>query len=74
MLINNGLTIAKEAKSKVRNNGSCTLSMLAAKTGLTRTAIQRDHELYLIRKGFISIDNIRYITTNGCKALETIKK
>jgi Holliday junction resolvasome RuvABC ATP-dependent DNA helicase subunit len=48
--------------------------MLAAKTGLTRTAIQRDYELYLIRKGFISIDNVRYITANGCKALETIKK
>jgi Holliday junction resolvasome RuvABC ATP-dependent DNA helicase subunit len=58
----------------LRKEGSCTLSMLAAKTGLSRTAIQRDHELYLIRKGFISIDSIRYITTNGCKALETIKK
>jgi Holliday junction resolvasome RuvABC ATP-dependent DNA helicase subunit len=58
----------------LRKEGSCTLSMLAAKTGLSRTAIQRDHELYLIRKGFISIDSIRYITANGCKALETIKK
>jgi hypothetical protein len=48
--------------------------MLAAKTGLSRTAIQRDFELYLIRKGFISIDNVRYITGNGCKVLESVKK
>jgi Holliday junction resolvasome RuvABC ATP-dependent DNA helicase subunit len=58
----------------LRKEGSCTLSMLAAKTGLSRTAIQRDHELYLIRKGFISIDNVRYITGNGCKVLESVKK
>ncbi len=58
----------------LRKEGNCTLSMLAAKTGLSRTAIQRDHELYLIRKGFISIDNVRYITSNGCKVLELVKK
>jgi Holliday junction resolvasome RuvABC ATP-dependent DNA helicase subunit len=58
----------------LRKEGSCTLSMLAAKTGLSRTAIQRDFELYLIRKGFISIDNVRYITGNGCKVLESVKK
>jgi Holliday junction resolvasome RuvABC ATP-dependent DNA helicase subunit len=58
----------------LRKEGSCTLSMLAAKTGLSRTAIQRDFELYLIRKGFISIDNVRYITSNGCKVLELVKK
>ena len=58
----------------LRKEGNCTLSMLAAKTGLSRTAIQRDHELYLIRKGFISIDNVRYITGNGCKVLESVKK
>jgi len=58
----------------LRKEGNCTLSMLAAKTGLSRTAIQRDHELYLIRKGFISIDGVRYITNNGCKVLESVKK
>jgi len=58
----------------LRKEGNCTLSMLAAKTGLSRTAIQRDFELYLIRKGFISIDGVRYITNNGCKVLESVKK
>ena len=46
----------------LRKNGSCSLSMLAAKTGLTRSAIQKDHELFLIRKGLINIDGDRKST------------
>ena len=57
----------------LRKNGSCSLSMLAAKTGLTRSAIQKDHELFLIRKGLINIDGLRHITNNGCKVLEMCK-
>jgi Holliday junction resolvasome RuvABC ATP-dependent DNA helicase subunit len=57
----------------LRKNGSCSLSMLAAKTGLTRCSIQKDHELFLIRKGLINIDGLRHITNNGCKVLEMCK-
>lgn len=58
----------------LRKEGSCSLSMLAAKTGLSRSSIQKDHELFLIRKGLINIDGLRHITTNGCKVLESVNK
>jgi len=58
----------------LRKEGSCSLSMSAAKTGLSRSAIQKDFELFLIRKGFINIDVLRHITTNGCKVLESVNK
>lgn len=54
----------------LRSQGQCSLSMLSAKTGLSRTSIQRDHELYLLRKGFLTIDGFRTITSRGCKVLE----
>lgn len=60
--------------SILRNQGQCSLSMLAAKTGLSRTSIQKDHELYLIRKNFISIDGLRGITTQGAKVLDNVQK
>ena len=58
----------------LRSQGQCSLSMLAAKTGLSRTSIQRDHEMYLIRKGFMNIDILRGITSQGCKVLDNAKK
>jgi len=44
---------------------------LSAKTGLSRSAIQRDHELYLMRKNLIVIDGKRNITNDGVKLVET---
>jgi hypothetical protein len=44
--------------------------MLAAKTGLSRTAIQRDHELYLMRKNLLVIDGKRNITNDGVKLFD----
>ncbi|SVC71881.1 uncharacterized protein METZ01_LOCUS324735, partial [marine metagenome] len=35
------------------------------KTGLSRTAIQRDVELYLMKKNLIKIDGKRHITKQG---------
>lgn len=58
----------------LRRDGQCSLTALAAKTGLNRSTVQRDFELYLLRKGFISIDGLRSITTNGHKALDKISK
>lgn len=42
-----------------------TLTGLSAKIGLSKTAIQRDHELYLLNKNLIEIDGKRKITRFG---------
>jgi len=42
-----------------------TLTGLSAKIGLSKTALQRDHELYLLNKNFIEIDGKRKITKSG---------
>ena len=68
-----GLTNAeKQILQILQSVGSCTLGMLSAKTGLSRTALQRDHEMYLIRKSLIDIDGKRKITEEGCRILEKI--
>ena len=68
-----GLTNAeKQILQILQRVGSCTLGMLSAKTGLSRTALQRDHEMYLIRKSLIDIDGKRKITEEGCRLLEKI--
>lgn len=54
----------------LREQGQCTLSTLSAKTGLSRASLQREHELYLMRKGFIVIDGLRNITSAGRKTLD----
>ena len=54
----------------LRRDGHCSLQMLAAKTGLSRTAIQRDHELYLMRKNLLVIDGKRNITNDGVKLFD----
>jgi len=56
----------------LKNEGQCSLTSLAAKTGLTRSALQRDFELFLLKKGFISIEGLRGITLKGCKALDKV--
>jgi len=53
--------------SKVRE---ATLTSLSARIGLSKTALQRDHELYLLRKNFIEIDGKRKITNLGKKVCE----
>lgn len=57
----------------LRAKGSCTLSNLAAVTGLSRTCIQNDHELFLVRKGFININGLRQITRLGANVVDQIK-
>jgi len=54
----------------LRRDGQCSLQMLSAKTGLSRSAIQRDHELYLMRMNLIVIDGKRNITNDGVKLVE----
>ena len=51
---------------------SATLTGLAAKIGMSKTALQRDHELYLLNRSLMEIDGKRKITNHGleiCKSL-----
>lgn len=50
--------------------GSATLTGLAAKIGMSKSALQRDHELYLLNKNLIEIDGKRKITSQGLKLCE----
>ena len=62
----------KQILEVLNNCGSCTLTGLSAKLGLSKTAVQRDHELYLLNKNLIEIDGKRQITTEGMKVCELL--
>ena len=53
--------------------GPSTLQTLSAVTGMSRTAIQRDAELYLLQRGLMKIEGHREITAAGNKLLREIK-
>ena len=62
----------KQILQILQDIGSATLTGLSAKLGLSKTALQRDHELYLINKSLVEIDGKRKITGRGlelCKVL-----
>lgn len=68
-----GLTYTEKQILEVLNkHGSATLTGLAAKLGLSKTSIQRDHELYLLNKNLIEIDGKRKITARGMKVCEEL--
>tara|TARA_R100001377_G_scaffold63930_1_gene39517 strand:- start:319 stop:1236 length:918 start_codon:yes stop_codon:yes gene_type:complete len=56
----------------LKERGACTLQMLCAVTGMSRTAIQKDAEIHLLKNGFMKIDGKREITGKGVKVLERI--
>jgi|TARA_B100001094_G_scaffold332065_1_gene402608 Holliday junction resolvasome RuvABC ATP-dependent DNA helicase subunit len=56
----------------LKDRGACTLQMLSAVTGMSRTSLQKDSELFLLKSGFMRIDGKREITGKGIKALEKI--
>jgi Holliday junction resolvasome RuvABC ATP-dependent DNA helicase subunit len=56
----------------LKDRGACTLQMLSAVTGMSRTALQKDSEVFLLKNGFMRIDGKREITGKGIKALEKI--
>lgn len=49
----------------LRTEGRCSLQTLSAKTGLSPTALRRDHENYLLQRGFMDIDGQRVLTKRG---------
>jgi len=67
-----GITYTEKQILETLNScGSATLTGLSAKLGLSKSALQRDHELYLLNKNLMSIDGKRKITGHGiqlCKS------
>jgi len=57
---------------ELNKRGACSLNMLAAATGLSRSALQRDIEQYLLKQDLIRIDGKRKITKDGQKILASI--
>jgi len=53
-------------------SGSCTLSMLGAKTGLSTTSLRSDHEKYLLKQNLMEIDVKRKITAKGRKLAKSL--
>ena len=53
--------------------GDCSLSMLSAVTGMSRSALQRDVEIFLLQRGYMKIEGSRKITAEGVKALSAIE-
>ena len=67
-----GISYTEKQILEILNNcGSATLTGLSAKLGLSKTAVQRDHELYLLNKNLIEIDGKRKITNEGMKLCES---
>jgi Holliday junction resolvasome RuvABC ATP-dependent DNA helicase subunit len=61
-----GLTnTEKQVLVSLREIGASTLTSLSARIGLSKTALQRDHEMYLINKNLMEIDGKRKITSRG---------
>ena len=56
----------------LKERGACTLQMLSAVTGMSRTALQKDAEVFLLKNGLKRIDGKPEITGKGAKALERI--
>jgi Holliday junction resolvasome RuvABC ATP-dependent DNA helicase subunit len=52
--------------------GPSTLQTIAAVTGMSRTAIQRDAELYLLQRALMKINGTREITKAGMLVLQEI--
>lgn len=58
----------------LHQRGDCSLSMLSAVTGISRSALQRDVELFLLQRGYMKIEGARKITAEGVKALSAIEE
>ena len=64
--------IEVEILKTLKEHGECSLQMLSAITGMSRSALQKDAENNLLRCGFLKIDGKRHITSKGQKILETL--
>jgi Holliday junction resolvasome RuvABC ATP-dependent DNA helicase subunit len=68
-----GLTnIEIEILSILKERGNCSLQMLSAVTGMSRTALQKESELYLLKRGLMKIDGQREICGKGINILQKL--
>ncbi len=58
----------------LHKRGNCSLQMLSAVTGMSRSALQREGEIYLLYRGLMKIDGTRQITSTGIQILKQIEK
>ena len=62
----------REVLEILEEKGACSLAMLAAKTGLSATALRCDHEKYLLRQNLMEIDTKRKITPKGKMLIKSL--
>lgn len=67
-LTNTEMQVLKELNAR----GACSLGMLVAATGMSRSALQKDTESFLLRKSFMRIDGQRKITEKGQNVLAMV--
>lgn len=65
-----GISNIEKQILKILEKKNCSLQEIAAKTGLSRTAIQKEKEVYLLKLGLMSIDGKRGITMKGREVLK----
>ena len=58
----------------LNERGASTLQTIAAVTGMSRTAIQKDAELYLLQRGLMKINGVREITRKGSEILAELSR
>ena len=74
-ILPHGITYTEKQILQVLNNcGSATLTGLASKIGMSKSALQRDHELYLLNQNLIEIDGKRKITGKGLEVCKTFEQ
>ena len=56
----------------LKERGNCSLQMLSAVTGMSRTAIQKESELYLLKRGLMKINGQREISGKGMNILQQL--
>lgn len=61
-----------EILSILKERGNCSLQMLSAVTGMSRTAIQKEAELYLLKRGLMKINGQREISGKGINVLQKL--
>jgi Holliday junction resolvasome RuvABC ATP-dependent DNA helicase subunit len=54
--------------------GPSTLQTIAAVTGMSRTAIQKDAELYLLQRGLMKINGVRELTRLGADLIKQMSE
>jgi|TARA_R110000824_G_scaffold11959_4_gene52618 Holliday junction resolvasome RuvABC ATP-dependent DNA helicase subunit len=69
-----GITSTEKQILEILNDlGECSLTMLAARTGLSPSSVRKHHETYLLRRGLMHIDGKRKLTQQGKELIHEIQ-